>query len=390
MFGCRRVGVIGSFIFCLGIALTSFAPSLNVVYLTFGIIAGFGASICGLTSSIIVQQRFQRNRGLVNGIAVMGFSLGGFVGPAVATVLIKHYSWQGAYLILSAIYAHRIAFALLFVTPPRYLADRTKKATDSNRTVKDSILSIAKYLRYTFDFSILQKEKLFALFTGVLCLQIVILTGYIQHCVSRAIHIGIAGDQAFWASSLVGISNTVSRIAVSIIGNLSCINRCLLFAFGLFVSVVSVIVLLLSPNFVGVLASAIIFGLMLGCTGTIHVVITVDLVGVELLTRCLAVQAFIHGFFRLTAAPFIGWIYDVTHDYNVPFALLGCLGFVDGWIMILVFVLQRRQKRKKKKTEKVALEEETDRRDRKRSPQKRPKQLPVVAVSASNHELSHC
>jgi len=46
--------------------------------------------------------------------------------------------------------------------------------------------------------------------------------------------------------------------------------------------------------------------LFVGCTGTIAMVVTVDLVGVELLTRCLAVQQFIVGFFRLIASPSIG------------------------------------------------------------------------------------
>ena len=59
-------------------------------------------------------------------------------------------------------------------------------------------------------------------------------------------------------------------------------------------------------------------GLFLGCTGTVIMVVTVDLVGVELLTRCLSIQSFIVGFFRLIASPSIGktmsydmvWFYD--------------------------------------------------------------------------------
>lgn len=54
MFGCRSLGVIGSFVFCLGIALTSLAPSLNVVYITFGIIAGLINYVLGYLKELRV------------------------------------------------------------------------------------------------------------------------------------------------------------------------------------------------------------------------------------------------------------------------------------------------------------------------------------------------
>jgi len=221
---------------------------------------GYGVSLCGLTSSIIVQQRFHRNRGLITEISVLGYSCGGILGPTVANLLLEHFNWRGAYLIMSALYAHRIAFAILFITPPQYLTKKPQQ-TDSNHNY---CRSLARYIREAFDFSILRKQKIYALYIAVLCIHMVLITGYLQHSVNRALHTGIPRELAFWASSLVGMSNTVTRVVISFVGNLKCVNRLLLFAFGLFISVISVLVMLLWPGLVGTMTSSILFGIMAG------------------------------------------------------------------------------------------------------------------------------
>ena len=44
-YGCRNMTILGSVLASLGYFLSSFAPSLEVIYFTCGVVAGFGLSM---------------------------------------------------------------------------------------------------------------------------------------------------------------------------------------------------------------------------------------------------------------------------------------------------------------------------------------------------------
>ena len=87
-FGCRIVTVIGA-LFCItGMLLSSFATSLPVLYITYGLTWGTGTSLCYFPTLISLSKYFKRRLALVNGIVTSGSGMGTLtLGPLVQSTL---------------------------------------------------------------------------------------------------------------------------------------------------------------------------------------------------------------------------------------------------------------------------------------------------------------
>lgn len=103
-YGCRKMTIIGGILASVGFVLSAFAPSLEVMFLTFGIISGFGLALSYVAAIVIVAFYFDSKRGFATGLSVCGTGIGTFVFAPLVTYLIEEYSWRGAVLILGGIF----------------------------------------------------------------------------------------------------------------------------------------------------------------------------------------------------------------------------------------------------------------------------------------------
>ena len=89
-YSCRTVGCIGAFLCVFGLVMSSFAQSLGVMYVTYGVTWGLGASLCYFPTLIILVQYFDKRLALVNGFVSSGSGLGTFViSPFIQFILLK-------------------------------------------------------------------------------------------------------------------------------------------------------------------------------------------------------------------------------------------------------------------------------------------------------------
>lgn len=65
--GCRRVCITGAILSSFGFIVTSFAPSINVLIFTVGILTGMGIALCYLTSLVVVAYYFDKRLSLATG-----------------------------------------------------------------------------------------------------------------------------------------------------------------------------------------------------------------------------------------------------------------------------------------------------------------------------------
>lgn len=80
------------------------ADSVEALFLTFGLIAGLGLSLCYVAAIAVVAFYFDKRLSLATGLAVCGSGIGTFIFAPVTQYLIKEYTWRGAMLILSGLF----------------------------------------------------------------------------------------------------------------------------------------------------------------------------------------------------------------------------------------------------------------------------------------------
>lgn len=106
--GPKIVGMTGGVILGIGFLLASqIGTSLMGLYIAYGIIAGAGVGFCYVTPIALLIKWFPDIRGLMTGIAVMGFGAGSMIGAPLGTYLIGRMGVYGTFAVFG------IAFGLL-------------------------------------------------------------------------------------------------------------------------------------------------------------------------------------------------------------------------------------------------------------------------------------
>ena len=90
-YGLRPICITGSIVMTIGFLTSPFSPNVPILMLTFGAIAGFGASLVYLPANIAIGYYFESKRSLAAGITRVGGSLGQFVYAPLGTFLINNH-----------------------------------------------------------------------------------------------------------------------------------------------------------------------------------------------------------------------------------------------------------------------------------------------------------
>ena len=87
-FGIRTTAFIGGLMATVGMLVSSFVSSLELLYLTYGVLLGSGASLAYTPSLVILGHYFHRRLGFVNGIVTAGSSVFTMVMPLLLKYLL--------------------------------------------------------------------------------------------------------------------------------------------------------------------------------------------------------------------------------------------------------------------------------------------------------------
>ncbi|PGH12479.1 hypothetical protein AJ79_04223 [Helicocarpus griseus UAMH5409] len=100
-FGARVIAIVGIFLLGVGQILSGFSThSVAGLYITQGVIAGVGVSLCFMVVSVRPTQYFRKKRGLANGIVCAGGGLGATVISLIIDILVENLSPEWAFWIL--------------------------------------------------------------------------------------------------------------------------------------------------------------------------------------------------------------------------------------------------------------------------------------------------
>ncbi|KAM3606555.1 uncharacterized protein V6R79_018617 [Siganus canaliculatus] len=97
---CRATVFLGGLLSSAGLVLSSFASSLEHLYVSLGLVSGLGFALSYTPAIAMVGTYFNERKALAYGIALSGSGIGTFVLAPAVQLLIESYSWRGALLVL--------------------------------------------------------------------------------------------------------------------------------------------------------------------------------------------------------------------------------------------------------------------------------------------------
>ncbi|OAD51996.1 Monocarboxylate transporter 12 [Eufriesea mexicana] len=131
-YGCRRVSIVGSILATTGFVISSCANSMEVLIFTFGVLAGFGLSLCFVAAVVIVAYYFDKKRSFATGLSVCGSGIGTFIFAPVTQYLLDEYGWRGSTLILAGLFLN-LAVCGCLMRDLEWTTIRAKAKTEERR-----------------------------------------------------------------------------------------------------------------------------------------------------------------------------------------------------------------------------------------------------------------
>ena len=117
--GPRIVALSAGVLYGAGIFLASFAqPSLWILYLTYGLMAGIGIGLGYIVPVATLIKWFPDKRGFITGIAVAGFGAGALLTAPIAKQLVTGVGLFPTFAILGILYLIMVVGAGLFMKNP--------------------------------------------------------------------------------------------------------------------------------------------------------------------------------------------------------------------------------------------------------------------------------
>lgn len=113
----RKTAFVGGVLISLGMCLTRFVNRIEFMYITIGVMGGLGFGLSVKASLFVVNQYFDKRRGLATGAHYSGAAVSRLIFPVIIQSLLDEYGYSGTILIWGAILAHILVAASLFQPP---------------------------------------------------------------------------------------------------------------------------------------------------------------------------------------------------------------------------------------------------------------------------------
>ncbi|WP_175703938.1 MFS transporter [Burkholderia ambifaria] len=315
-FGSRRLAVAGMLLTAAGLAAAGAAHTLLQVYVAYGLGVGFGVGCAYVPAVGAVQRWFVRRRGFASGLAVAGIGVGTLVMPPLASALIAHVGWRGAYVTLAALaVVVGAGMSLLIENDPRgrgllpdgdvartHAGDALPAAASSvpaGATVREAVVS----------------RPFASLYAACLVCSFGVFVPFV-HLVPYALDHGVAPSTAVLLLGAIGVGSTAGRFFLGGLADRFGRRASLLAMFaGMAVALVA------WAGAVGVAtlaAFALVFGVFYGGWVAVLPAVVMDYFGGRNVSAIIGVLYTSVAFGTLIGPAAAGFIYDAGGGYLVP------------------------------------------------------------------------
>jgi MFS family permease len=195
-FGPRVVCCAGMLFIAAGLALSSLAETLGVIYAAYGVGVGIGIALVYTPAIACVQPWFTQRRGLAAGLASAGIGAGTVAVPLLAAAAIEHLQWRAA--------LRTLALSVLLVGCCATLLLRRAPLAGASASGERPGLSLAETLR---------SRRFWWLYLAVALAGPSMFIPF-AHASAAARDLGIAESRAVGLVGLIGIGSLVGRFVI--------------------------------------------------------------------------------------------------------------------------------------------------------------------------------
>ncbi|XP_060070861.1 monocarboxylate transporter 13-like [Ylistrum balloti] len=333
-FGMRKVALAGGIVASSGLMASSFATSLPVLTLCYGVVTGVGCGLTFIPGSVAVARYFTKRRNIAMGFASAGGGIGSFAFPPIINYLNEKYLWRGMFMILSGISLNMCVFALLYrpVTSPNNnddeVSDHEQPITEKKETQrKKNDWAFLKLI----DFYILGLNNI------LYQLGATIVYGHLGACVIRQFKF----DKVFASMlySVIGITIMIFKVCQGFViqyPRWKIFRPYQQYILWYTIGGLSVFIFLIKDlTHAGLVVFSLLFGASYAsCGGSLIPAILIDLSGVDQFTLAYGIILFGQALGMLFGPFLAGLLFDSLRAYDAAFVLAGVLMIISAGIMI--------------------------------------------------------
>ncbi|WP_175750188.1 MFS transporter [Burkholderia pyrrocinia] len=319
-FGSRRLAVAGMLLTGAGLAAAGAAHTLLQVYFAYGLGVGLGVGCAYVPAVGAVQRWFVRRRGFASGLAVAGIGVGTLAMPPLASVLIAHVGWRGAYFTLAAIAVVLGAgMSLLIENDPRgrgLLPDGDAASDGGRNTGASGAGAAATTVHAGATVREAVTSRPFAsLYAACLVCSFGVFVPFV-HLVPYALDHGVAPSTAVLLLGAIGVGSTAGRFFLGGLADRFGRRASLL---AMFAGMTVALVAWAGAGTVATLAAfALVFGVFYGGWVAVLPAVVMDYFGGRNVSAIIGILYTSVAFGTLIGPAAAGFIYDAGGGYLVP------------------------------------------------------------------------
>lgn len=324
--GLRRTTFIGGVLSASGLFLSSFCTQkIEALYLTYGIMFGFGAALAYTPSLAILGHYFKRYLGKVSGFVTAGSSVFTVILPPALDYLVKGHGLQVTLQVMAAISCFIIVCS--FVYKPLHLPPEPPKK-------KPGRSEFNLFMRSIINVDI-WKRKRYVIWA--LCVPMALFGYFVPYVhMVKFVQTAFPGRGENLPVMCIGVTSGIGRLIFGAIADLPGVNRIYLQQLSLVCIGVVTLMLPMTSSYVLLIVFSLVMGLFDGCFISLLGPIAYQICGPQGATQAIGFLLGLSSLPLTIGPPIAGKIYDKTGSYTIPLILAGIPPIVGGTLMFLI------------------------------------------------------
>ena len=333
LWSLRGTIAIGAVIGAAGLAMMGQVQSSWQVFIVYGVVYALGNSGTSIAPVVVmVSQWFVERRGVATSVAVSGNAIGQLVIVAALASTLVAIGWQASFTILAIIIAAILLPIVLLVVRPGPPQDSVAAPGASGDepapqplTLRQA-LSSRPYMLLAAIYTICGFQDFFVTFHIVAFAQ------------DQGVGDVLAGNLLAWMGVMGLLGVLVAGVMADAFGASRPTALCFVMRIGIFAFI------LVFQNTPAILVFGLLYGFTFLITAPLTVVFLGNIYGPSRLGTLTGTVSMIHQIAGGLGALAGGWIYDVTGEYNMAFALMLALSLAATAFALVVREPLRRQR----------------------------------------------